>query len=299
MICLIYNVTEPAGTVNVLLFFFTRRVLPRHSVITKRFTPDPATDTQFSFISEDVSGKRRQPDTESVVGLTNEKNDMFQRVDSPDSYPSQQSEDDRHSSSVPGFPVPAYATWSRYSTASQEHPTREMLSALDPHYVAPSYGVATHYTEEQDQAQYHYRSEEQSAPEFSERRGSGSDYYDVVDDYTGPSRPPSSIHTKYSSSSPPPPLPPPSSIRQLNLIQNHTPSPTTGRFSFSQDRNNVTIAGSGHGGSPRTEYPASALSPMRYPQSPLTKDFVRMVPHTRSSDGSAGSSSTGSGSRAF
>ncbi|KAI0093426.1 hypothetical protein BDY19DRAFT_425166 [Irpex rosettiformis] len=290
------------GTVNVLLFFLTRRVLPRHSVITKKFTPDPSTASQFSFISEDVLRKSKPLDTESIVGLTTEKNDMFQCVDSPDSYPGQQQDDLDHSFN-PSFPIPAYAEYSRYSAASLEHPTREMLSALDPQRTLPSYGSGVPRHEDHFQttsAQEHRRDVDEDPSssdhsEFSDREREAdarSDYYDVVDDYSGPSRPPSS----YNHSPPPslPPLPPPpTSFHPLNLTRNHTPSPTNGRFSFTQERNSSLTPVSGS--SPRMEYPASAASPMRYPQSPLTKEFVRSVSVPRVVGSSVGASN-GSGS---
>lgn len=203
---------------------------------------------------------------------------MFQRVDSPDSYPGQQ---DDHDHSFPTFPVPAYSEYARSSASyHSEHPTTEMLSALDPN--STSYYVGSRYAPSQSRASPEpYCGDEGSifskstAPEDQP-----TDYYDVVDNYSGPSRP-----VSYS--------PPQAAPFSLSLVQKPPMSPTSGRFSFSQDRRTPTSSGS----SPRTEYPASAISPMRYPQSPLTKDFVRTIPVPRAAPvGSSVGASDGSAS---
>ncbi|THH00148.1 hypothetical protein EW026_g2346 [Hermanssonia centrifuga] len=89
-----------SGVVNVSLFFFTRRVLPRHSVITKRFHNDHNSDVSPEVASVTMSG-RDTPDSfigkeDYSLDLDDLDEKMIRHVDSPDA-------DDVGA----GFPAPA------------------------------------------------------------------------------------------------------------------------------------------------------------------------------------------------
>lgn len=100
----------PSGLVNVLLFFLTRRVLPRHSIITKRFTDDKEEEEDdFESAGPETTPARDIPnvnEAETHDSYMAEKmseaygdEKMFKRVDSPDS--DLDSDDGRSETDIP------------------------------------------------------------------------------------------------------------------------------------------------------------------------------------------------------
>ncbi|GJE95842.1 Git3 domain-containing protein [Phanerochaete sordida] len=82
-----------SGLINVSLFFLTRRVLPRHSIITKRFTDDPEPDDSFEAGGRspvgDVPGSymAEKMDDTFFEDDASEHEKVFKQVGSPDSEP--------------------------------------------------------------------------------------------------------------------------------------------------------------------------------------------------------------------
>ena len=78
LIVLLHSLHEVTGTVNVLLFVFTRRVLPRHSIISRRFskrqrvTVQPvsisAANSIGSFMAEKMDEEADDEKTFKIVG---------------------------------------------------------------------------------------------------------------------------------------------------------------------------------------------------------------------------------------
>ncbi|KAI0344550.1 hypothetical protein BDW22DRAFT_1482756 [Trametopsis cervina] len=234
-----------SGTINVLLFFLTRRVLPRHSVITKRFSPETEEVGRFSFIGQTAEDTREKTDRESTVGLTNEKGvNMFQRVDSPDSYPYQ-----RDDHSIVSFPEPRMDGLDSYpyqqdhnSNVSFPEPQMDYQQAYAPQQVSPE------YEPQQPHEESVYDTHTESSVDVHEpaERMEDEDYFDVVENYrtesfSGPRK------------APPPPL-------------------SSSRFSDTWEEPTGLTPHSA-----RVEFPASTASPMRYPQSG--------VPHEEMSPG--------------
>lgn len=85
-----WQLMSTAGLINVTLFFLTRRVLPRHSVITKRFTKDPEEDNSEAGNTnardmDDIPGSYMAEKMDETVSEDDKSEKMFKRVDSPDS----------------------------------------------------------------------------------------------------------------------------------------------------------------------------------------------------------------------
>lgn len=135
-----------SGLVNVLLFFVTRRVLPRHSVIKKRFSGSEE-PMRFSFVddleqppSDSVSFTSGKTDEEhsvdTMIGSLDEKNDMFKRVDSPDADTDTSHYADDHSSMA--FPAPVHAEYSQYQEYPQ-HQEHSQYQEYPEHSQYPNY----------------------------------------------------------------------------------------------------------------------------------------------------------------
>ncbi|KAJ3553396.1 hypothetical protein NM688_g3634 [Phlebia brevispora] len=73
-----------SGLVNVLLFVFTRRVLPRHSIITKRFRKEPRQAQITGSIESIVSELPEESYLAEKMNEDPEDDKVFMRVDSPD-----------------------------------------------------------------------------------------------------------------------------------------------------------------------------------------------------------------------